>query len=72
MQTPRRPTSAKPNRHLPNSSIHPNGRLAAKAGATTKPRRKREPTEAHRRHVKDNPQDAMSAARLSKLDSGAA
>ena len=55
-----------------NRSIHPNGRQAAKAGKTTHPRRKREATEAHRRHVEEHPTDAMSAARLSKLNSGAA
>lgn len=51
-------------------SIHPNGRQAAKAGKTTHPRRKPAATDAHRRHVEEHPRDAMSAARLAKLDSG--
>lgn len=64
---------AQPSRpHSTARSIHPNGRQAAKAGKTTHPRRKREATEAHRRHVEEHPTDAMSAARLSKLNSEAA
>ena len=55
-----------------NRSIHPNGRQAAKAGKTTHPRRAPSATDAHRRHVEEHPSDAMSAARLSKLESGKA
>lgn len=65
MNDRRRPATA-------GQSIHPHGRDAAKSGQTTKPRRKREPTQAHRRHVEQHPADAMSALRLSKLESGAA
>lgn len=56
----------------PNTSIHPNGRDTAKAGVTTRPRRQRTVTEAHRRHVAEHPTDAMSGARLALLETGKA
>lgn len=61
-----------PARRNSAQSIHPNGRQAAKAGKSTSPRRQRAATDAHRKHVEHHPTDAMSAARLSKLDSGKA
>jgi len=63
---------AQPSRPQTSRSIHPNGRQAAKSGKTTHPRRKREATDAHRRHVEEHPRDEMSAARLAKLESEAA